>query len=383
MGIPIIGVSENIEKVRKIIDRVARREANVLITGETGVGKENVAQNLYMQSKRFGKPFIKVNCAALPETLIESEMFGFEKGAFTGANQVQRGKFEQANGGVLFLDEIGDMPLSLQAKVLHALQDGIYTPLGSERKVKTDIWVIAATNQDLEEKQKKNDFRKDLYYRINAIEIEIEPLRSRPEDIPLLIDHYIREYTSIYKIQRPLNLTENKIEKLKNYHWPGNVRELQNVLKRYLILRADENDIENLNELERVDAPTRNTKNYNISINFDYTNLGDGKSLPLKKLKQKITDKFEKQIIYYVLENVEWNKTKTAKILNISYKALLYKIKNFKIKPPAKSTPKILEFPKINDPIEILLKSHKDRIENSKSSNFKTELNEKGRTSLH
>ncbi len=273
MGIPIIGVSENIEKVRKIIDRVARREANVLITGETGVGKEIVAQKLYQQSKRFGKPLIKVNCAALPETLIESEMFGFEKGAFTGANQVQRGKFEQANGGVLFLDEIGDMPLSLQAKVLHALQDGIYTPLGSERKVKTDIWVIAATNQDLEEKQKKNDFRKDLYYRINAIEIEIEPLRSRPEDIPLLIDHYIREYTSIYEIQRPLNLTENKIEKLKNYHWPGNVRELQNVLKRYLILRADENDIENLNELERVDAPTRNTKNYGPINKFKAANL--------------------------------------------------------------------------------------------------------------
>lgn len=149
------------------------------------------------------------------------------------------------------------------------------------------------------------------------------------------------------------------------------------MLKRYLILKADENDFENLNESNYGDAPSRNTKDYNISINFDYTNLGHGKSIPLKKLKKEIIDKFEKQIIYYVLENAEWNKTKTAKILNISYKALLYKIKNFNIKPPVKSPPKILEFPKIQDPIEILFRSQKDKFENNKISNFKTEFNDK------
>lgn len=376
MDFPIIGDSENIENVRRIIELVSKHEANVLITGKTGVGKEVVAQNLYRKSKRFGKPFIKVNCAAIPETLMESEMFGYQKGAFTGANQNQRGKFEQANGGVLFLDEIGDMPLSLQAKVLHVLQDGIYTPLGSERMVKTDTWVIAATNQNLEEKLIENSFRQDLYYRLSTIKIEIEPLCNRPEDIPLLINHYIKEYTSNYEIEQLSNLNENTIEILKNYNWPGNVRELQNVLKRFLILGAHEYDIDDLIKTKGQYVPPINKEKHNISFDLDDAKLSAYKSLPLKKLKKQVVDKFEKQVISYTLKKAGWNNTKAAKILAISRKALIYKIKHLNIEPPPKSTANVLKFPKIYDPIKIHFQSEENRVKSHRSRNTKTELNE-------
>ena len=159
MEIELIGISQNIEQVRKLIEQVADTDLNVLVCGETGVGKEVVVRSLYQKSKRFGKPFIKVNCAALPDTLLESEMFGYEKGAFTGAEKKMRGKFEQADGGVLFLDEIGDMPMALQSKLLHALQDGDFSPLGSEKTIVTNVWVLAATNQNLEDKIEKGNFR--------------------------------------------------------------------------------------------------------------------------------------------------------------------------------------------------------------------------------
>jgi len=188
---PLIGTSESIEKIRELIEHVADTGLNVIITGESGVGKEVVAQNLFHESQRKDKPFIKVNCAALPDGLLESELFGFERGAFTGADRKKRGKFELAHEGVIFLDEIGDMSLSLQSKLLHVLQDGEFAPLGSEKDVISDAWVIAATNQELEQKVKKGLFREDLYYRLNTIKIYIPPLRNRPEDIPLLIDYFI------------------------------------------------------------------------------------------------------------------------------------------------------------------------------------------------
>ncbi|MBW1827605.1 MAG: sigma 54-interacting transcriptional regulator, partial [Deltaproteobacteria bacterium] len=193
---PLIGTSESIEKIRELIEHVADTGLNVIITGESGVGKEVVAQNLFHESQRKDKPFIKVNCAALPDGLLESELFGFERGAFTGADRKKRGKFELAHEGVIFLDEIGDMSLSLQSKLLHVLQDGEFAPLGSEKDVISDAWVIAATNQELEQKVKKGLFREDLYYRLNTIKIYIPPLRNRPEDIPLLIDYFIEKYSS-------------------------------------------------------------------------------------------------------------------------------------------------------------------------------------------
>ena len=189
---PIIGVSKNIESIRELISHVADTGLNVVISGESGVGKEIVAQNLYQSSPRYKKPFIKINCAALPEGLLESELFGYEQGAFTGAGRRRRGKFELAHGGVLLLDEIGDMSLPLQAKLLHVLQGGTFAPLGSEKEVKTDVWVIASTNHELEKDIVTGMFREDLYYRLNIIKIHIEPLRNRPSDIPPLIEYFTK-----------------------------------------------------------------------------------------------------------------------------------------------------------------------------------------------
>ncbi len=205
MEIDLIGVSANIARVRDLIQRIADTELNTVVFGDTGVGKELVVKTLYQKSDRNGGPFVKVNCAALPDTLLESEMFGYERGAFTGAQRKMRGKFEQANRGVLFLDEIGDMSLSLQAKLLHALQDGEFIPLGSERTVKSNAWVIAATNHDLAKDLKAGKFREDLYYRISMASINIDPLRKRPEDIAPLISYYTEQYVSQLKASQPLN----------------------------------------------------------------------------------------------------------------------------------------------------------------------------------
>ena len=236
MAPPLIGTSKSIERIRELIEHVADTGLNVIITGESGVGKEVVAQNLFHKSQRKNKPFIKVNCAALPDGLLESELFGFERGAFTGADRKKRGKFELAHEGVIFLDEIGDMSLSLQSKLLHVLQGGEFAPLGSEKEVRTDAWVIAATNQELEQKVKKGLFREDLYYRLNTIKIYISPLRNRPEDIPLLIDYFIEKYSSQFDKNRIPKPDPDDMEKLMTYSWPGNVRELQNVLKTSMVI---------------------------------------------------------------------------------------------------------------------------------------------------
>jgi len=242
----LIGVSRNIEKIKDLVVRVANSEVSTIVTGETGVGKELIVQSLYRMSTRNGKPIVKVNCSALPENLLESEMFGYEKGAFTGANGPKRGKFEQANGGVLFLDEIGDMSLELQAKLLRALQDGEYTPLGSEKTVSTDVWVIAATNRNLELDMATGRFRKDLYYRLSTMIIHVEPLRNRVEDIPVLVNYYFKKYASRFNNEPPRILSRATTEKLMEYSWPGNVRELQNVLQRLLVLNASDSDVDEI-----------------------------------------------------------------------------------------------------------------------------------------
>ena len=226
----IIGASRNIEQVKELIDKIASAELNTMVCGETGVGKDLVVQNLYQQSGRCGKPFIKVNCAAIPDHLLESEMFGYEKGAFTGAENNKRGKFEQAHGGVIFLDEIGEMSPMLQAKLLRVIQDGEFSPLSSEKTIKADVWIIAATNCDIQKHIKAGKFREDLYYRLSTMAIQIDPLRKRPEDIPLLINHYFRKYAANFK-DKPLKIiSKDTMDKLQRYNWPGNVRELQNVL---------------------------------------------------------------------------------------------------------------------------------------------------------
>jgi transcriptional regulator with PAS, ATPase and Fis domain len=340
MKTELIGVSENILKIKILIDRIAGTGLNTIICGETGVGKELIAECLYQKSNRTGKPFVKVNCAALPDTLLESEMFGYEPGAFTGADRRKRGKFEQANGGVLFLDEIGDMSVPLQSKLLHVLQGGDFTPLGSEKAVSTDTWVIAATNHELEQDMQNGAFREDLYYRLSNIKIFIEPLRNRPEDIPHLIEHYIKEYTTMFgdkKIQLP---SQSTIMKMSSYHWPGNVRELQNVLKRILILGGGE---ETIDDLLNTSGPLQGgpelvTNDSKPSIPVGLWKVNGEKepnlsSLSLKKIRKKTTNRVEKEFISYVLEKTIWNRTKAAKILDISYKALLYKIKDLDIEP--------------------------------------------------
>ena len=337
----LIGVSPNIQRIRALIDQIADTGLNTIIYGETGVGKELIVQCLYSKSNRTGKAFVKVNCAALPDTLLESEMFGYEPGAFTGAERRKRGKFEQAHGGVLFLDEIGDMSLPLQSKLLHVLQGGDFTPLGSEKTVSTDTWVIAATNHELENDMQNGEFREDLYYRLSTIKIHIEPLRNRPEDIPHLIEHYIKEYTTMFgdkKIQLP---GQSTIAKMSSYQWPGNVRELQNVLKRVMILGEGEETIDDL-----LNAAGSHQRGYEPmaagskpSIPVDLWGVDGDKapnlsSLSLKKVRKKALDRVEKEVISYVLEKTGWNRSKASKILNISYKTLLYKIKDLGIEQP-------------------------------------------------
>jgi transcriptional regulator with PAS, ATPase and Fis domain len=337
----IIGVSKNIRKIKELIGQVADTGLNTVVYGETGVGKELVVQNLYQKSNRVGKPFVKVNCAALPDTLLESEMFGYEQGAFTGAERRKRGKFEQASGGLLFLDEIGDMSLPLQAKLLHVLQGGDFSPLGSEKNVKMGAWIITATNRELEGDMVNGKFREDLYYRLSTIKIHIEPLRTRPEDIPPLIDHYVKTYTVQFDGKQLLTPSKKTIEKLTTYHWPGNVRELQNVLKRFMILGSSEDSLDDMligNEArsQAPDLPASAGQLLNSAdlLEFDTNDPPDLSSLSLKKIKKKAIVRVEKEIISYVLEKTGWNRSKATKILNISYKTLLYKIKNLEIEPP-------------------------------------------------
>jgi transcriptional regulator with PAS, ATPase and Fis domain len=341
MTVKLIGISENIQRIKEVINQVAGTGLNVVVCGETGVGKEVVVESLCLKSNRCNKPFVKVNCAALPDNLLESEMFGYERGAFTGAERRKKGKFEQARGGVLFLDEIGDMSLPLQAKLLHVLQGGDFTPLGSEKSVKTDAWVIAATNHELEHDMQNGEFREDLYYRLSTIKIFIEPLRSRPEDIPHLIEHYIKEYSSMFgdkKIQLP---SQSTITKMSDYHWPGNVRELQNVLKRLLILGEGEETMDDLLNTagSRQRGPEFIAAGSKPSIPVDLWGVNGDKapnlsSLSLKKVRKKALDRVEKEVISYVLEKTGWNRSKASKILNISYKTLLYKIKDLSIEQP-------------------------------------------------
>jgi transcriptional regulator with PAS, ATPase and Fis domain len=332
----LIGVSENMRRIREIIDRVAETGLNIVVCGETGVGKELVVQNLYQKSNRFGKPFIKVNCAALPDSLLESEMFGYEQGAFTGAERRRRGKFEQANGGVLFLDEIGDMSLPLQSKLLHVLQGGDFTPLGSEKLVKTDAWVIAATNHELEKELYAGKFREDLYFRLSAIKIYIEPLRNRPEDIAYLIDYYIKKYTAEFRDKNIIIPRAHTIDRLRAYSWPGNVRELQNMLKRIMILGDGEETINGLLAPPEVrtaetGAPAAGSL---PQIGGPPIEMPDLSGLSLKKMRKKAMDQVEREVISYVLTKTAWNRSKATKILKISYKTLLYKIKDLGIQPP-------------------------------------------------
>ncbi len=339
---PIIGTSKCTERIKDYIDHIADTELNVLITGKSGVGKEVVAQNLYYKSERKHKPFIKVNCAALPEGLLESELFGFERGAFTGAERKKRGKFDLAHQGVIFLDEIGDMPLALQAKLLRVLQSGEFTPLGSEKEVSSDAWVIAATNQDLEKKVRERLFREDLYYRLSTIKIYIPPLHNRPEDIPPLIDYFIKRYAYQFNGKKISKPTPYAMEKLMAYSWPGNVRELQSILKSSMVIGNWQEVVDGLymNDTPDVNS-TSDRKGMDKALSVETLldqikeNSPGYESFSLKKFRKETMNIIEKKVISHVLNQTEWNRTKASKILKISYKALLYKISDLDIKSPS------------------------------------------------
>lgn len=356
MNTPLIGVSESISKIKTLIDHVANTCLSVLITGETGVGKEVVAQKLYQKSPRAAQNFVKINCAALPKTLLESELFGFEKGAFTGAHKKRPGKFQTAHKGVLLLDEIGDMPLSLQSKMLHVLQSGEFSPLGSDQELKTDVWVIAATNQNLENLIKQGKFREDLFYRLNIIKIHIPPLRERKEDIPALIDYYYTACKTEFPDNQGSRPEGDTLDRLCNYPWPGNVRQLQNCIKKQMILNSWEKVLDEM-PWEKPGAgacsatggdraePTYRPPAHpdfthdRISLISEFVDLSTSsdklfQDISLKKIKKKASDRVEREVIAFVLEKVGWNRSRAARILKVSYKTLLYKMSEFEITPP-------------------------------------------------
>jgi len=345
----IIGRSPNLQKVRELIEHVADTGLNTVVSGETGVGKELIAQSLYIKSPRNGKPFVKVNCAALPDGLLESELFGFERGAFTGAERKTRGKFQFAHSGVLFLDEIGDMSLPLQSKLLHVLQSGEFNPLGSEKMVRTDTWIIAATNHDLKRDIETMNFREDLYYRLNIIKILISPLRDRPEDIPDLIDYYDK-YSDTLKKNKISYPSKEVLDFLKSYAWPGNVRELQNVMKKAIVLGGWDEVLPELHDSRHTSAAavaqsaqmssqTNIRRNAPLQVPIDFEHLED---FSLKKLRKEAVDQVERDIISRVLSHTRWNRSKATKILKISYKTLLYKINDLNIRPSNPEDPENL-----------------------------------------
>ena len=339
METPLIGNSESIKKIRKLIKYVADTDLNVIITGESGVGKEVVAVHLVHASQRQKKPFIKVDCASLPDGLLESELFGFERGSFTGAYRKKRGKFALADQGVIYLDEIGEMSSSLQSKLLHVLQSGEFAPLGAEKDVRSDAWVIAATNQDLERKVKTGHFRKDLYYRLSTIKIHIPPLRNRPEDISPLIDYYMKRYTSRFNGNAISEPSSSVMKKLMAYSWPGNVRELQNLIKRYVVMGDWDKIIEDSTlENQSVAAPKSEERIFEkgpkVGVLMDFKNKYplNHASFSLKNIIKEATDMVDKKIISSVLYKTDWNRTKASKILKINYKTLLNKISDLDIK---------------------------------------------------
>lgn len=299
----MIGESPGMKEVLDIISRVGPSEAAVLIQGESGTGKELAAEALHAAGPRAGKPLIKVNCAALPENLLESELFGYTKGAFTGANKDKPGRFQLAEKGTIFLDEIGEMSPPLQAKLLRALQEHEVEPLGGTRPQKIDVRVLAATNRNLEELIEKKEFREDLYYRLNVIEIRLPPLRERTEDIPPLTAHLLGKLARKNK-KKPPRLSPQFLEALKGYSWPGNIRELENVLERGLIMTASDT-------LEPRDLPEKIRQN------------------PEGQKKSDSLEEAEKNALLQALELNDYHREKTAEYLGVSRRTLQYKLRKY------------------------------------------------------
>ena len=306
-------------EIVEVVRQVAETDVTVLVQGESGVGKEVVAKRVHQLSPRAEGAFVKVNCAALPNDLLESELFGYEKGAFTGATKSKPGKFELAQRGTIFLDEIGEMSLPTQAKLLQVLQDGEFARLGGQQNIRVDVRVLVATNKDLETMVGEQLFREDLYYRLNVISLHVPPLRERKEEIPILTDLFTKKFSRQFN-KKVSRLPEVLMDAFLRHDWPGNVRELENMIKRYVVLR-DEKII--LNELADGSSLPMEQE-----FDMDLSGLVEaGKSVSLKAIDKKVARLAEGVLISRVLQHTKGNKRKAAEILQISYKALLYKIK--------------------------------------------------------
>ena len=323
-GLLMGGDNPKMQEVREIIEQIADTDITVLVRGESGTGKEVVARALFQLGNRRNRPFVKVNCAALPSELLESELFGFEKGAFTGAQKRKLGKFEYANQGTVFLDEISEMAPGLQAKLLQVLQDGEFSRLGGEADVRVDARIIAATNRNLEDAVKKGEFREDLYYRLNVVTIQIPPLRDRTDAIPLLTEHFLQMYNEQYNKSLG-ELSDETMQLLMGYHWPGNVRELENMVKRMVVLGSEQTVLQEINRSERPQPVEEVNENLDVaSLGADFSN---GQELDLKAISKRASQIAEKKVIERVLGMTRWNRKEAAERLQISYKALLYKMK--------------------------------------------------------
>ena len=347
----LFGTSPKMEEVKNTIEQVADTNATVLIRGESGTGKEVVARMVYAQSLRRERPFVKVNCAAIPHELLESELFGYEPGAFTGANRQKLGKFDLANNGTIFLDEISEMHPALQAKLLHVLQDGEFARLGGKRDIAVDVRVLAATNKPLERAVEEGLFREDLFYRLNVVTIHIPPLRERREEIPVFLDFFLRKYSEYYG-KNPAPFSDYAVTRMMDYTWPGNIREFENLVKRYAIVGNEAQIIRELSTHKPIVTSTGSSaspiwglKEQPSAGSTGSPTPGNGSSshapVPPPKLDangeiempslleigKRAAMLAEREAIEKVLQQTRWNRRQAAKILKISYKALLNKLK--------------------------------------------------------
>jgi two-component system, NtrC family, response regulator AtoC len=304
--------------IRSIIESIADTDTTVLIRGESGVGKDLVARAIHAASARRAAPFVKVNCAAVPQGLLESEFFGHEKGAFTGAHRRKPGQFEYANRGTIYLDEIAELPLGLQAKLLHVLQDFRFSRVGGYGLIDVDARVIAATNRNLEEAMRRGEFREDLYYRLNVVEIQVPPLRERREEIPMLAAWFLAKFNAQYG--RKKELLPETIARLKQHSWSGNVRELENAIRRLVVLTNGEQTIGALGAC-RLNGDVEIRPVVNES---------------LREIARRGAREAERKALAEVLEQVRWNRAEASRILKVSYKTLLNKISQCRLTPPAR-----------------------------------------------
>ena len=356
----VVGRSEPMQKVFKLIGQLAASDATALITGESGTGKELVARAIYHHSRRSEKPFLAINCAAIPENLLESELFGHEKGAFTGANTQRVGKFEQCNGGTIFLDEIGDMSLPTQTKILRVLQNGTFERVGGNQSVKVDVRVIAATNKPLEKAVAEREFREDLFYRLNVVRIEIPPLRERKEDIRLLVNYFLKKIAQNHK-QAPKSISEEALEFLEQYAWPGNVRELENVIQRAIVVTKGDVILPLDLPPSILQSLPRAVQGAPLAVSAGTTAVGggaetteesDGQALSTMNLGEtdlvtvgkllfkwargssslKVIPAVERELIINALAETKGNQVQAAKLLGITRATLRKRVEKFKIK---------------------------------------------------